>query len=61
MSRSNTPSKRVSLELVEGSELSESDIEILADTIARIIYRNMEKARSSAEEGTRNCETPKET
>lgn len=61
MNRPKTPSERISLELVAGSELSETDIDILANTIARIIYRNMEKARSSVEEGNRNCEPPKKT
>jgi hypothetical protein len=60
VSRSDISKEGISFEIVESSELSDSDIDILAQIVAKTIHRKLEQERSFTQEGDNNRDFKKE-
>jgi hypothetical protein len=61
VTRSNTPKKRITFEIMQGSVLSDADFDFMAKLVARAICRNIETERSVTPEKGGNCEFESET
>ena len=56
MTRSDIPKKRITLEIVQGSQLSDADLDFMAKLVARAINRQLESEKSLTPQGGQRCD-----
>ena len=60
MTRSDIPKKRITFEIVQGSQLSDADLDFMAKLIAKAINRQLESEKSLTPQGGQRCDNETE-